>query len=64
MKYKLLASAPTRERIEEIINKFHFTTNLRVMDSGEIRNVKTGKTLEGVRVIEKKGRYRFEMEEK
>ena len=61
-KYRLLARSPTLEDIEKCINEFYFSENYEVSEDGVVRNKKTGKVLDDVRVIEKKGRFRFEME--
>jgi hypothetical protein len=58
MEYKLLASAPTEQAILESIKRFYCGSNVSIQGE-QISNSKG--ILEGVRVVKKKGRYRFEM---
>ena len=60
MKTVLLATAATPEGILEMIHKFYCGTQMRVLDGGTIQRVSDNKILDSVRVIQKKGRYRFE----
>ena len=62
---KLLASAPTVEKIENLINEYFFSENYRVLERNgtkdfTIFNQKTGKYLDGFLVRFSRGRYRFE----
>lgn len=58
----LLASSGTLKGLEKLINEFYFS-NSYVVDEATlaVRNLKTGKEREGVRVVKKGRRYRFEM---
>ena len=58
MEYKLLATAPSEQKIIEAISRFYCGSNVTL--DGE--KVFTGKGEQlGMRVIKKNGRYRFEM---
>ncbi len=58
----LLASSGTLDGIEKLINNYYFSANYVVDEMTlSIRNEKTGKVPEGVRVVKKGRRYRFEM---
>lgn len=57
---RLLASAPTQERLLKIVTDFYCGSSIR-FENGDVFNAK-GK-IEGVRVIFKNRRFRFEMEE-
>lgn len=58
MEYKLLASAPTEQGIIDSISRFFGGATVTL--NGE--QVSTLKGIcEGLRVVKKKGRYRFEM---
>lgn len=56
----LIGSAGSKEDLEKMINEYYYSTNYRITDDGKIYNIKTQKLLEGVRVIQKRGRWRFE----
>ena len=63
--HKLLASAPTVENIEKLINEYFFSENYRVLENDSTKNLtvfnqKTGKYLDGFLVRYSRGRYRFE----
>ena len=58
---KLIASAGTIEQLEKMINQYFYSTSYKI-DGEQVTNTKTGKTLENYRVIEKKKRFRFELE--
>jgi hypothetical protein len=57
-KIQLLASSSSQEGIIECISKFFYSKSIK-LDGEDVHNAK-GK-INGVRVIQKKGRYRFEM---
>lgn len=59
MKYALLASSPTREGITTCINEFWCSTTYSVNET-TLAIEHPVKVPEGVRVIKKAGRYRFE----
>lgn len=58
---KLIASAGTIEQLEKMINQYFYSTSYKI-DGEQVTNTKTGKTLDGYKVTEKKSRYRFELE--
>ena len=55
-----LFKAVEKEDLEKIINEHYYSTNYRITDDGKIYNIKTQKFLDGVREIQKRGRWRFE----
>ena len=55
----LIATAPTREKMEQMINTYFFSTKYTLSDNLEILH--PDKTLKNYRVTEKKNRFRFEM---
>lgn len=58
----LLASAGTVEGIEELINKYFYSTAWRVNPQTlQVWNEERGKALYGFRVVKKGRRYRFEL---
>jgi len=58
---KLLGSAPTEDRLLKLVTDFYCGSSIR-FENGEVFNAK-GK-IEGVRMVHKKNRFRFEMEDK
>ncbi len=58
----LLASSGTLKGIVKLINEFYFSDSY-VVDTATlaVRNMNTGKTPEGVRVVKKGRQYRFEV---
>ncbi len=57
----LLASAPTKEDLLVSIIKFYGGTVMTILDDGTIQRVSDNKICEGVFVVQKKNRWRFEM---
>lgn len=58
----LLASSGTLKGLEKLINEFYFSTSYVVDEATlAVRNLKTNKVREGVRVVKRGRRYRFEM---
>lgn len=55
----LIASAGTKEDLEEMINKYYFSTNYMITENNEVFNTKKDKVLDDVKVENKKGRWRF-----
>ncbi len=49
-----IASAPTQDRLTEMLKKFYFSENIRIED-GKVFNSKG--MINGVTVTEKKGRF-------
>ena len=58
MEYKLLASAPSEAEIIKAISRFYCGATIS-LEGENIHNLKG--LIDGVRVIKKRGRYRFEM---
>lgn len=59
MSNKLICSAGKKEDLQEMINKYYFSTNYIIKENGEVYNTKNDKVLDGVKVENKKGRWRF-----
>lgn len=57
---KLIGSAGSKEDLKKMINEYYYSTNFRITDDGKIYNIKNQEFLDGVRVIQKRGRWRFE----
>lgn len=57
----LLASAPSRDGIQDCIIRFYCGTKMTVTEDLQIIRDSDGLILTDVRVVLKKGRYRFEM---
>jgi len=55
----LLASSSTLEGIEKLVNQYYFSTTYRVTPELEIVRM-DGYKPEGVRIVHKRNRYRFE----
>ena len=60
MKTTLLASAPTKAELASIIQEFYCWDAPPVILAESVIRPSDHKTLPGVRVVERKGRYRFE----
>ncbi len=62
-KYKLVGSAPSKERLNELINNYFFS-DIKIVDLNEKLAVlyNSNGMINGYRVIEKKGRFRLELE--
>lgn len=56
----LIGSAGSKEDLEKMINECFYSTNFHITDDGKIYNIKKQKFLDGYRVIQKRGRWRFE----
>lgn len=56
---QLIASAPTKERLEKMINAFYYSENWFINSNDKAENSKTGKILGNI--VHKKNRYRFEL---
>jgi hypothetical protein len=61
MKAQLLATAQTKEKLQGMINKFYYSENWIITDDNRAYNSKLNKYAEGVQIINKKNRWRFEM---
>lgn len=58
---KLLASSGSKEELEKSINEFYLSENCIITDDNRVYNKKLERFLDGVIVIVKKNRWRFEM---
>jgi hypothetical protein len=63
-KYKLLASAETKESLERIINDYFHSQNLRILDDNKTiyNREDLDQEFDSFRVVEVKGQFRFEQE--
>ena len=55
---KLIASAKTKEQMEQMINTYFFSTKYTLADNLTIMH--PDKTIKNYRITEKKNRFRFE----
>lgn len=60
-KSNLICSAGSREQLETMINKYFYSENYVIMDDLTVYNRKLCRALDGYKVIEKRGRWRFEL---
>lgn len=60
-KGKLICSAGSREQLETMINRYFHSENCCVMEDGTVYNRKLCKVLDSYRVVNKGGRWRFEL---
>lgn len=58
---KLICSAGTKEDLEKMINQYYYSSNYQIMEDNSVYNKKTDKTLDNVKVVQKCGRWRFEI---
>lgn len=58
---KLLATAPSKEELEKIINEFYLSENYIIKEDNTIYNTKTGLTPTNTKVRYFRGRWRLEM---
>lgn len=56
---QLIASAGSKEDLQEMINKYYFSTNYIITENNEVYNTKKECVLDGVKVELKKNRWRF-----
>lgn len=56
----LIGSAGSKEDLEKMINEYFYSTNYRIAEDGKIYNIKNQKFLDRHRVVQKRGRWRFE----
>lgn len=59
MNSKLICSTGNKEDLQKMINEYYFSSNYIIKENGEVYNTKKDKVLDGVRVENKKGRWRF-----
>lgn len=63
MKRKVIASAPTKEGLQKLINEYYYSKFYVIKeDNTTVENTKTGRILEN-KVREYKGRWQFYKEE-
>jgi hypothetical protein len=63
MKTRLLGTSPSLEMSVKLISEYFCGEPITLIPEGEIHRVKNSvRAIPGLRVILKKGRYRFEME--
>lgn len=55
----LIASAGTKKELEKMINEYYFSKNYTITDQNEVYNTVKEKILDGVRVENKRNRWRF-----
>ena len=56
----IIASAPTKEKLEKMINEFYASENYIITEENEVYNKKLNKTLDSVKVTYKRKRFYFE----
>lgn len=56
---KIIASAPTKEDLEKMINEFYVSDNYIITDENKVYNKKLNKTLDSVCVEFRRKRYYF-----
>ena len=60
-KSNLICSAGSREQLETMINKYFHSENYVIMKDLTVYNRKLCKVLDSYKVVEKRGRWRFEL---
>ena len=60
-KSNLICSAGSREQLESMINKYFHSENYVIMEDGTVYNRKLCKVLDSYKVVNKRGRWRFEL---
>ncbi len=61
MNTRIIASAGTKEKLQELINQFYCSENWIIDTGNKIFNTKLKKFATGVRIVYAKNRWRFEM---
>ncbi|MBD5534554.1 MAG: hypothetical protein HDQ99_02620 [Lachnospiraceae bacterium] len=56
---QLIASAGSKKDLEEVINKYYFSTNYIITENNEVYNIKKESVLHNVKVEIKRNRWRF-----
>lgn len=59
MNNNFIASAESKEELENMINKYYFSTHYIITENSEVYNTKKECILNGVKVELKKNRWRF-----
>ena len=57
---KLICSAGSLADLVQMINQYYCSNSYIVTDAGLVHSTRTGKTLTGVQVVSRRGRWRFE----
>lgn len=61
MNTRIIASAGTKEKLQELINQFYCSENWIIDTDNKVFNTKLKKFAHGVIIVNKNGRWRFEM---
>lgn len=56
---QLIASAGSKKDLEEVINKYYFSTNYIITENNQVYNTKKKSVLDNVKVEVKRNRWRF-----
>lgn len=56
---QLIASAGSKKDLEEVINKYYFSTNYIITEDNEVFNTKKKSVVDNVKVEVKRNRWRF-----
>lgn len=56
---QLLVSAGSKKDLEEMINKYYFSSNYIITENNEVYNTKKKCVLDGVKVELKRSRWKF-----
>lgn len=57
----LIGSAGSKEDLERMINDHFYSNNYKITDDGKIYNKSRDIVLDGFKVVQKRGRWRFEL---
>lgn len=57
----LLASSSSKEKLQNIINKYFYSENIIITDDNRIFNKKLNKYLDDFKVVSTKSKWRFEL---
>ena len=60
MANKLIASAPSKEELQKLVNEFYCSTNWIIQDDNSLFNTKLNRSTDSVIVRFFRGRWRFE----
>ena len=59
MKTQLICSAPTKEGLQEMINKYYYSENCIIKEDGVVFNTKLNKPIDNHKVEYKRKRWRY-----
>jgi len=59
----LIASAPTKEKLEDMINRFFYSEYWIITEDNRLYNTKLNRYGDNFLIVNKKGRWRFERKE-